>query len=151
MPVVSFIKLSVNNKMRSVCDLVEKCFMNNEQVIVQVADRAQGMELDKLLWTWKQNSFIPHAMLNSEISGQEEPVLITDDLKKRPSGQRLILVDATLDTDISQFAEVIDFAEIYDKARLESSRLRYKKYRDSGYAMRDMLLGEFLGDPAVAK
>ena len=78
---IIFITLSVANKLRVVCDLVEQEYMNGNRVVINVADEEEGKSLDKMLWTWKQSSFIPHIFISDQSDSPEEPVLITDQIE----------------------------------------------------------------------
>ncbi|MEM9244101.1 MAG: DNA polymerase III subunit chi [Pseudomonadota bacterium] len=44
------------------CRLIEKAYQNNCRVYVRTVDDSQARQLDEQLWTFKQNSFIPHAL-----------------------------------------------------------------------------------------
>ncbi|MEJ2053523.1 MAG: DNA polymerase III subunit chi [Calditrichaceae bacterium] len=61
---IFFIELNVENKFRHACDIIENLYEKNISVTVFVNEEKFASLLDKQLWTWKQESFIPHINLN---------------------------------------------------------------------------------------
>ena len=58
------------DKLRLTCRLLEKAYEQNRQVFVCVETSAQASQLNDLLWTFKDISFIPHRLIG-------EPCTIT--------------------------------------------------------------------------
>lgn len=141
---IIFITLSVANKLRVVCDLVEQEYMNGNRVVINVADEDEGKSLDKMLWTWKQSSFIPHSFISDQSDFPEDPVLITDQIVKNTPYDTLILVSPTSIENFSGFEKVIDFAEKYNPTKIIADRDRYKMYRDKDFSIETCNPGEYL-------
>ena len=145
---VIFIELAIQQKERFTCDITEKFFLNGEKVIIYTANSQAASSLDRLLWTWKQDAFIPHLKTEEEDTNVMENVLITsstDSLKNYREKQVLILYDPLHYDYWDTYPTVIDFAEIYDPERHVQSRSRYKKIRDTNnFDMDFMKLGQFL-------
>ena len=141
---IIFLTLSVANKLSVVCDVVENEFLNGNKVVVNVADETEGKNLDNMLWSWKQSTFIPHNFSDSLINHNQDPVLISSDVKENISYDTLILVHAAELEICNNYKKVIDFAEKYNPTKLETDRKRYKLYRDKKYKLAAMNPGEFL-------
>ena len=141
---IIFITLSVANKLRVVCDLIEKEYLDGKQIIVNVADEEEGNSLDRMLWTWKQSSFIPHRFVQDLTSPVDETIIITNNLNNDLKFDTLILISPTDLEKISWFDTIIDFAEKYNPSKLESDRNRYKEYRDNKLALETYNPGEYL-------
>ncbi|HES59154.1 MAG TPA: hypothetical protein ENO18_01875, partial [Caldithrix sp.] len=76
-PTVFFIELNVQNKFRHICDIIENFYEKNVPTTVYVCDTKNANNIDKHLWIWKQESFIPHIILNNYSDQLEESILIT--------------------------------------------------------------------------
>jgi len=141
---IIFLTLSVANKLRVVCDVVENEFEQNNKVVINVSDENEGKTLDNMLWSWKQSSFIPHDFTNTLTESNQDPVRIATDISENISYDTLILVNpAELDV-CNNYKRVIDFAEKYNPTKLETDRKRYKLYRDKKYKIETINPGEFL-------
>ncbi len=144
MPEVVFIVLNSAIKSRIVCDLAEKCYLDGKSLVIYSDKNETCASLDVLLWTWKQQSFIPHKCLDSLKEPQSEPVILTHQIETASGYDTLLLHDPLPIEIINQFSNIIDFAEKYDTPALEASRKRYKIYRDQHYAIDTLQPGEFL-------
>ena len=61
-----FHSICSKNFLLYVCKLVEKGFKQKIQPIyIQTKNQQQAIQLDKLLWTFKQDSFIPHTIVGN--------------------------------------------------------------------------------------
>lgn len=141
---IIFLTLSVANKLRVVCDVIENEFSHGKKVVINVADEEEGKTLDNMLWSWKQSSFIPHNYSSLLTDSKKDPVIITTDINDSINYDTLILVCPTEVENFSNFKTVIDFAEKYNPTKLESDRKRYKLYRDKKYKLESINPGEYL-------
>ena len=141
---VRFLVLSNNTKQKLICELAEKFYLAGKKTVILVKNSEQGNEFDNLLWIWKQASFIPH-LYNQQLSYKIlEPVVLTTHVENNPGFEILLLAHpAPLDT-ILKFEQVIDFAEKYDSTLLNSSRDRFKIYRDKKLKVETWQPGDFL-------
>jgi len=142
---IVFLTLSVANKLRIVCDLIEKEFLNGKKIIVNTVDEDEGNSLDRLLWTWKQSSFIPHSFIPQLTASADDPVIITTNLNIDLKYDTLILLNPTSFDIFDWFSTVIDFAEKYNQTKLVADRERYKEYRDKKFNIETFNPGEYIG------
>jgi len=113
------------------CRLAEKAFKEGRQIYVHVADETTARKLDKLMWQYKPEAFLPHNIVGDEeiphapiqIGWQEHPNHHFDVLINLVSPQPSFF---------SRFERVLEIV-IQDEAILEQSRQHYKFYRDRGY------------------
>ena len=110
---VVFIVLNSAVKSRIVCDLAEKCYLDSQRLVIYAENENECKNLDMILWTWKQHSFVPHKYLDSLSEAHPEPVIITSRIEINADYGTLLLVDPLPLAVISQFPVVIDFAEKY--------------------------------------
>ncbi len=129
-PQLIFIELKNPNKRKAVCEITEKLYLKGRRVIIYVKDEGEAEQLDRMLWVWKQESFVPHALSSGEET-TEEAVIISTQASTPTEFDTLILYDALPIENIQTFRQIIDFAELYQKERHQASRNRFKAARDS--------------------
>ncbi len=142
---VIFIDLAISNKQKYVCDIVEKLFNDEKKTAVYVKDSKDADTLDRLLWVWKQDTFIPHIIAEEMIEELEDPVVIIKNKDILPKTEALVLFDPLPIDYFDLYKIVIDFAEVYSPQKTKESRTRYKQVRDAdNYDLKFIKLGEFL-------
>ena len=115
------------------CKLTEKAYKQGHRVYINTASAEQLSQLDRLLWTFRDGSFLPHGCYGSGDPG-EQPVLIGYAVE--PEGCSDVLVN--LANDIPAFFSHFDrVAELVggDDAEREAARGRYRFYQDRGYTL----------------
>jgi len=132
-----FVELkAADQKLPVVCDLVARHYERGETVAVFTPDPAEAEQLDSLLWTFRQNSFIPHVRIESAREPLVEPVIIFSGEPGDLRSDVLVIVSAQdIPEWFSGFGVIHDFAEIYDQDRRQASRARFTAYRAAGYRM----------------
>lgn len=87
--------------------------------------------MDRLLWTFRDQSFLPHGRLG-KIDPHTTPVLVSaaDD----PGEEHDVLINLApqVPTFFGRFARVAECVD-HEKAARAASRARFKFYRDRGY------------------
>jgi DNA polymerase-3 subunit chi len=114
------------------CRLVHKAYDGRQRVRVQARDAAQAARLDELLWTFRQDSFIPHALAGTAEAGAA-PVLIDHrDVEPDPPYQLLINLADDVPGIFSRFERVIEVVDP-DPGHVTLARERWRFYRERGY------------------
>lgn len=132
MPSVEFIKLERPERAVLLCELAEEFSRKDQRIVIVVQDDNQGVTLDRFMWTWRKGSFVPHVYDNGAIDCIDEPVVITTREENRNGAQVLIQGRPCSIDFVRQFAQGIDFADVYDDQLAQQSRERYKTCRESG-------------------
>lgn len=142
---VFFIELSISNKIRYVCDIVEKFYNQNLTVHIFTKDKQSAHLVDQQLWSWKPNSFVPHKQVSEEAQDADEPVLISSSGEWPQPAQALVLFDPLPADVFLDYDYVVDFAETYDQSKVAESRKRFRLVRDmDGLNLEYIQLGAFL-------
>jgi DNA polymerase-3 subunit chi len=112
--------------------LVAKAAAAHSHVRVLTPDAATTEALDHLLWTTPPTGFVPHCRMDSPLAAQT-PVWI--DHRMEHAGAAAVLVNLHTDTPpfFSRFERLIEIIGADDAV---AGRMRYKFYRERGYAMR---------------
>jgi DNA polymerase III subunit chi len=115
------------------CRLLEKAYLKGHRVFVYCANQLDAELLDELLWTFKEDSFIPH---NLQGEGPEPTPPIHLGYSQEPRGFNDILLNMTSSIPLfySKFKRVIELVSNNEEEK-EQSRLRYKEYRSKGCAL----------------
>lgn len=116
------------------CRLAEKAYRLDHTVHIHVDSRDEAQQLDELLWTFRDGSFVPHHQVAGATAETESPVTIgccTDPVKPRD-----LLIN--LCDEIPAFAESFPrVAELVtsDPECKQHSRKRFAAYREQGHTL----------------
>lgn len=119
-----------NGRALLACRLIDKAYHLGHTLYVLAASEAQAAALDDLLWTFRQDSFIPHERY--PLIGQDDsPILIGTRLPLDRNAQVLINFTNILPEDFSRFERVIELVDQHPEV-LATSRERFRQYRERG-------------------
>jgi DNA polymerase III subunit chi len=110
------------------CRLLEKAYLRKHRIFVYCQSEKDAEKLDDLLWTFKAESFIPHA-IQGELSS---PIQIGFGLKE-PKASYDILLNLALEIPVFYpgFERILEIVSS-DEASKVVSRAHYKVYRAAG-------------------
>lgn len=132
-PQVDFYVLSgaaSHGRVEMACRLAEKAYRLGHRVYLLAADDAQARQLDELLWTFRQQSFVPHEIYPPE-TGDNVPVLIGIDPQPRWPAEVLINLAPEAPACFSDMQRVVELVD-QQAAVLEASRARFRFYQGQG-------------------
>jgi DNA polymerase-3 subunit chi len=95
-------------------------------------DLHDARQLDDLLWTFRDGSFVPHDLVGADREGSEAPITIgiaTDDV---PAGDLLINLTDELPERLNSFPRIAEIVTSDEDCR-QKSRKRYAGYRSQGH------------------
>jgi len=116
--------------------LIEKSRQRGWRALIRAdsADRADA--LDTLLWTYDDQSFLPHAQLGDGEAARQ-PVLITVEEGNPNAAQILFCVGGAQpdwsDAKLSQLARIVLLFDGRDPNALDAARKSWKDARDAGH------------------
>lgn len=116
------------------CKLAEKAYKQGHKVYINTASAQQLEQLDELLWTFRDGSFVPHERYSGGENG-EQPILLGHAIE--PDGPDDVLVNLADDIPafFSRFKRVAELVGD-NEAQRESARDRYRFYKDRGYTLK---------------
>ena len=111
--------------------IAEKALSRGHQIFVQVKDEAAAITLHESLWTFREASFLPHA-----IAGQDdgEPLVIGWDDPPVEHDDVLINTTGAVPGHFARFSRLAQIVAP-DAATIEASREAWRFYRDRGYPL----------------
>ncbi len=115
------------------CRLSEKACQTRTSTFIHTQTEEHSQQLDKLLWSFKQQSFIPHKIYHQDDTDKHlHPVLIGHNVEPETNLDLLINLDNEIPDFYSRFNRVIEIVSNNEHQR-ERSRQHYKFYKDRGY------------------
>ena len=119
-----------NGRALLACRLADKACGLGHTVYLLTASEAQAAALDDLLWTFRQDSFIPHERY--PLAGEESsPVLVGAVLPAEFDAQVLINFTDRLPEGFERFERVVELVDSHPEV-LAKSRERFRQYRERG-------------------
>lgn len=123
--------------LRFACRLADKAWRQGHRVRVQVADADALHRLDNLMWTFRQESFLPHE-LDGENADSEalDPAPVRLSAEADFSDPPDVLINLTDDVpehadQVSRIAEIVSANDGSKRA----GRTRYRRYRERGFEL----------------
>ena len=115
------------------CRLAEKAWLQHHRVFVHTSSKDDARRIDELMWTFKQNSFLPHALFPA---GHDDTVAVLVGDGAVPVDETDVLINLTEEVPVfyRQFDRVAEFVDATEQARA-NGRKRFREYRDHGCAI----------------
>ena len=115
------------------CRLAEKAYRLDNTVYVHTQNRADAEHLDELLWTFRDGSFVPHALLG-DADMAESPIMIGSDTDTVTPCDLLINLCDEIPDVAAGFPRVAEIVTKDERCRT-LSRKRFVAYRDGGHTI----------------
>ena len=130
--------------LRFACRLTQKIFSLGHQIHIHAESGRQARQLDELLWSFSDLSFLPHRLVTTTSSNRQEPSAtgtsgderrtITIGFDHDPVNAEDVLINLSDRVPLwfSRFNRVTEFVGGDEPSR-GFARERYRFYRDRGY------------------
>jgi len=118
-------------RLRFCCRLIEKAQRQGNSIYVRTESAEESQELDALLWSFKPESYVPHAIVEQP-NKSLPPVVLSHDQTTEQHHDVFVNLPAAMP---KEFAHYKRFAQIADQEepRLLASREHYRYFKDHGY------------------
>ncbi len=112
--------------------LLSKALDQGMRAVVMAGSAERVKVLDGALWTFDQNSFLPHGTAR-EGRPEAQPVYLTA-AEENPNGASLlVLTDGVEHGFIGAFERCLELFDGNDAGAVEAARSRWKKLKDAGH------------------
>lgn len=101
--------------------LAARAYQNKHRTVIRVLDAARVAAIDDLLWTFDDQSFLPHGTAKNDYLDLQ-PIFITDTTLVPNAATLLILLDTRLDDDLDQFEKCFYLFDGTHAPELEAAR-----------------------------
>ncbi len=115
------------------CRLAETAYKRGHQVYIHTPNEGISRDLDRMLWTFQDGSFVPHtvAQANAVTQSKDYPVVIGSTEPDETHDDVLIPLLSDVTSYFGRFARVMEAVDSED-ADKQQARQRFKAYRDLG-------------------
>ena len=119
---------------RYACRLADKAYRLGHHIHIYTGSAETSQFMDELLWTFKDQSFIPHEVITNE-SQYEDDLKVTISHEWVPEhGDVLINLTGNAPEFSDQFQRIIEIIE-HDPSSRSAGRERYRNYRETGFIL----------------
>lgn len=116
------------------CRLTEKAYAAGHRLYLHTANATQAAALDRMLWTFREGSFVPHVS-SENLDADDDLTPIVIGTGEPPPQFDDILIN--LDGDVSRFfSRFKRHMEVVTPAGRDAARTAYRFYRDRGYDLK---------------
>ena len=113
--------------------LLEKSLERGWRVVVQAASEERVEALDAHLWTFRDDSFLPHGTWR-DAEAPEQPILLTiNDNNPGGASVRFLLEGAAIPSDAADYARIVLLFDGNDSDAVEIARARWSEAKANGF------------------
>ena len=118
--------------------LLEKCLEHKKRVLAVSSEPTRRAALDQALWTYADDSFLPHGRAEAEgLDPTRQPILITDVPNNQNEASFCLLMDGMqLEDNGSGFERCMVMFDGGDQATRDVARKQFKVAKDRGETVR---------------
>jgi len=122
------------SRLATACRLAEKAVEQGLRVAVRTSGPGETAELDELMWTFSDRSFVPHGVWPAEPDFVEAtPVMISGGPLPDSHSDVLINLGGDVPAEFGRFARVCEIVAGDEDAK-RRARVRWRAYKDAGVA-----------------
>lgn len=115
-------------------ELLEKTLAKGWRAVVRATSRDRLEHLDGWLWSWRDDSFLPHG-LDEEPEAERQPVVLTTGGGNPNGANALFLIDGAEPGEIGGYERCVVLFDGRDEAALADARRRWTELKRSGAAV----------------
>lgn len=116
---------------RLACGIAHKAWQQGNRVYIAARTREEAAQMDDLLWTFHDISFLPHALIG-EAGAEHLSVTIGWAETAPPDHEVLINLTAGVPDFSGKFDRIVEIVAPEEK---DGARERYKQYRERGFEL----------------
>lgn len=113
-------------------ELLEKTLARGWKALVRAREKERVEHLDGWLWSYRDESFLPHAPAE-EPGAARQPILLTTALENPNGADALFLVDGADPGDLSGYARCVVMFDGRDEAQLAVARSQWSALKGQGH------------------
>lgn len=114
--------------------LLDKSIERGWRVAVQTGSEEQRDSLDTHLWTYREDSFLPHGTDTGDFAG-DQPVLLVANGANLNGATVRFLVDGADPPALEEYERVVFMFDGHDQLQLEAAREHWKRLKGEGHTL----------------
>lgn len=131
---VGFYHLLATPLERALPKLLERARANGYAVVVRCGSAERVAQLDAVLWTYDEASFLPHGSARDGAAARQ-PIWLTERAENPNRATMLILLDSVEAADLSIFQRCADLFDGNDEGAVAAARARWRRAHDAGHEL----------------
>lgn len=131
---IGFYHLTASTLEEALPRLLERIVASGRRAVLRVGSAERLEALDRLLWTYAPDSFLPHGSA-ADGFGERQPVWLTTGEDVPNAATALVLVDGLEAADAGRFERVADLFDGQDEAAVAAARERWARARAAGHTL----------------
>jgi DNA polymerase-3 subunit chi len=129
---VGFYHLTRSSLKEALPRLLEKAYGLGQRIVVRAGDAERLEMLNRALWTYTKESFLPHGT-RADGYPERQPIYLTIDHDNPNQARLLFLVDGAQAPDLAAFDRCLDLFDGGDPEALERARGRWRQAVAQGH------------------
>lgn len=113
------------------CRLIDLVYRKGHQIYVHTSTEEQARTLDEQLWTFKEETFVPHALHSEAL---DVPIKIGFDHEPEEHQDVMINLSGEIPHFFSRFDRVAEVVPVDQNSR-QAARENYAYYKERGYVL----------------
>lgn len=114
--------------------LLEKAYAGGHRVLVKLGSEEQVDYFNHQLWTYAQQSFLPHGS-QKEPHAERQPIFLSTEINAPNQADILAVVDGEQVSNDTPFERVLDLFDGTQDTPLNAARTRWKNYKEAGFPL----------------
>ena len=114
--------------------LLEKCMERQWRVVVQAQTSQRCEALDEHLWTWREDSFLPHGAARDGTQ-DAQPIWLTTEEDNPNSAEVRFMVEGATPPELSDYNRGIYLFDGHNEDDMTHARQRWKIEKELGHAV----------------
>lgn len=131
---IDFYQIDQEDHLLFTCRLVDKIYQQGHAVHIHTKSLAESESLDDLLWSFRPEHFIPHAICQDSEPEEDTPILISHEIEPVAHDDVLVNLSDQVPDFFSRFTRVAEVVPLDENSRA-AARISYKFYKDRGYTL----------------
>jgi DNA polymerase III subunit chi len=112
--------------------LLERSLERGWHVVVQTTDPQRIEALDQSLWTFRDDSFLPHGREGDALQAYDPIILATSDINPNQAALRVLIDRAPLPEDALHYERIVLMFDGQDELSLVDARAQWAKAKKMG-------------------
>ena len=129
---ISFYHLLHTPLERALPKLMEKVLESGARAIIRTGSTERAEALNAALWTYDQDSFVPHGTVRDG-NASLQPLWITPDEENPNEADILVLTDGVESAEISNYRRCLEMFDGGDETAVADARRRWASYQGGAH------------------
>ncbi|MDP3173973.1 MAG: DNA polymerase III subunit chi [Phenylobacterium sp.] len=115
-------------------ELLEKTLARGWRAVVRAREPARIDHLDGWLWSYRDDSFLPHGPVQ-EPNAERQPIALTTDFDNPNAADALFLIDGAEPGELAGYVRCVVLFDGGDEAALATARAQWSQVKSMGLSL----------------